>query len=137
MIEIFRWVMLVIATERVTEIIVASKLFDPLRKIVKRWAYPLDNPPEESMLQEFKIMIDYLMSCGYCVSVWVGFLFAICLDRYFDNVVINWAIGGLVLHGLANFYHVLYEICRRGRVYTYDISAHVDNKVNMNGDSDV
>lgn len=117
----FTLLMLTIATERITEILVASKLFDPLRNMIKRWAYPLDEMPTDTYYQNFKVMIDYLVTCGYCVSVWVGYLLAVLSPSVFNITVINWLVMGAVIHGLSNLYHCAFEIVRRGRVHTYDV----------------
>lgn len=113
---------LVVATERITEIIVASKLFEPVRLCVKRWAYPLDVMPNDGYYQHFKVMVDYLMTCGYCVSVWVGYAASIYCPIFFEHRLLNWIIMGAVIHGLSNLYHVSFELIKRGRVHTYDIA---------------
>ena len=75
---------LVIATERITELLVESKIFEPLRMMVKRWTYDLDTPPSDSYYQQLKVMLSYLITCGYCVSVWVAFFSAILAPRFFE-----------------------------------------------------
>ncbi len=136
MISVFIWIMLIIATERATELIVASKIFEPIRLFVKRWAYSNDDPPPDTIYQHFKVMIDYLMTCGYCVSVWVGGFFALFVGKYHHNIVINWLISLLFLHGMANLYHVVYELLRRGRVRSYDIMLKLDYSQNNLSDED-
>jgi hypothetical protein len=113
---------LVIATERITEIIVESKLFEPVRKAIKRYVYPLDEAPVDTYYQHFKVMLDYLSTCGYCVSVWVGYALSICAPMFFSISIVNWFIMGAVIHGLSNLYHAWYELVRRGRVHTHDIA---------------
>lgn len=119
--NIIEWFILTVATERSAEIIVSSKLFEPLRMSIKRWTYPLDQMPSDTIYQNFKVMIDYLMTCGYCVSVWMGFFYALFAPQVFSIWIVNWFITGVFLHGLANFYHVVYELARRGRVNTHDL----------------
>lgn len=113
--------MLVVATERAVELIIDSKIFEPLRIKIKRWAYP-DAPPEDNIWQHLRVMVDYLFNCGYCLSVWVGAIFAIFTPPVFESGVVNWLVSTLVLHGGSNIYHVVYELLRRGRVKTYDVS---------------
>lgn len=125
--SIFTWVMLIIATERATELIVASKIFEALRLKIKRWVYPSDTPPSDTTWQNFKVLLDYLIHCGYCVSVWMGGLFAIFADKYFEHAVVNWFVSMLFLHGMANLYHVVYELARRGRIRTHDIMLKISS----------
>ena len=120
--SLIRLLFLVIATERITELLVESKIFEPLRMLVKRWAYDLDAPPSDSVYQHFKVMLSYLTTCGYCVSVWVAFATALLAPSLFDYSIVNWFIMSMVIHGLANLYHVLYELMRRGRVRSIDIT---------------
>lgn len=126
-------VLLILATERATELITSSKIFEPLRLFVKRTAYPLDGRPDLStswleprrLKAHFWITLDYLLSCGYCVSVWVGMFFAMFSDVYFDNIFVNWLVTSLCLHGAANWCHVIYELIRRGRVRTIDVMFRI------------
>lgn len=121
--DILTLLLLVIATERMTEIIVDSKLFEPLRMAARRWAYDENKPPEDNLWTNIKIKLDYLINCGYCTSVWVGggmsiFLPYTITKEWGYNVVVS----ALVLHGLSNLYHVVYELLRRGRVNTIDLT---------------
>lgn len=125
MTSIFIWIMLIIATERATELIVESKIFEPIRLRVKRWVYHNDAPPPDTFFQHLKVMLDYLLHCGYCVSVWMGGLFALFTERYFEPVYLNWFISALFLHGMSNIYHVVYELIRKGRIKTHDVMLKV------------
>jgi hypothetical protein len=127
--KFFYLAILAIVTERVTEIIVDSKLFDPIRQGIKKRVYT-DPPQPDSFLQRAKIMLDYLINCGYCVSVWIGGLISAIMIgygrpefivRFFLFDFLNWIMYAVLLHGMANLYHVLYELMKRGRVHTYDI----------------
>lgn len=119
--SIFIWIMLIVATERATELVVSSKIFEPIRVRIKSWVYQSDGPPPDTIFQHFKVMLDYLIHCGYCVSVWVAGFFALFVDQYFESHVTNWFVSMLFLHGMSNLYHVLYELARRGRISTYDV----------------
>ena len=125
MTDLFKWIILIIATERAVELIIESKIFEPLRVVIKRWAYP-DIPPEDNWVQHFRVMLDYLLNCGYCLSVWVGAIFAMVTPSVFESGIVNWAVSTLVLHGGSNFYHVIYELVRRGRVKTFDINLNIE-----------
>ncbi len=124
MTDLFKWIMLIIATERAVELVIDSKIFEPIRVVIKRWAYP-DTPPNDNLMQHFRVMLDYLLNCGYCLSVWVGAIFALIAPSVFESSVINWAVSTLVLHGASNYYHVIYELVRRGRVKTHDINLNI------------
>ena len=73
------------------------------------------------------LFVDKLTSCGYCCSVWVAGVISAIEPAYFNNVFLD----AMLLHGLSNLYHVLYELTRRGRINSYDIKctmAHEDIK---------
>ena len=134
--KLFYLAILVIVTERATEIIVDSKLFEPIREGIKNRVYT-DPPKPDSILQRAKIMLDYLVNCGYCVSVWVGGLVSALMigyslpefiARFFLFDFLNWLIYAVFLHGMANLYHILYELMKRGRVHTYDIVLKVSQE---------
>lgn len=127
MTDLFKWFMLIIATERAVELIIDSKIFEPLRMAIKRWAYP-DTPPVDNMMQHLRVMLDYLLNCGYCLSVWIGAIFALFAPPVFESRMVSWFVSTLVLHGGSNFYHVIYELVRRGRVKTFDISLNIEIK---------
>jgi len=130
MTSIFLIFALIVATERATEILVSAKITEWIRNKVKSIAYQVDKPPDDSYIQYFKIMLDYLITCGYCVSVWIGGFFALFCEKYFDNVYVNWFVMTLFLHGMSNIYHVIYELIRRGRVSTHDVLLKVSVVLN-------
>lgn len=130
--------MLIIATERATELIVESKIFEPLRLRVKRLVYPGDAPPPDTFFQHVKVMFDYLLHCGYCVSVWMGGFFALFAERYFEPIFLNWFLSALFLHGMSNLHHVGYELARRGRIKTYDVmfKVAIDESISIPADEE-
>lgn len=81
--QILNFILLIIAVEAVTEIIVSSELFKPLRLMVS----PMDD------------------FCGYCMSVWVAGFFI-----YFESPLITTLIYIFAAHRLANLFH---EGCSR------------------------
>jgi len=128
---ILHYVLLVIAVERVTEIITTSEIFAPIRMCIKNVAYKDDEPPV-TFIRKLFTYFDKLINCGYCTSVWVAFIFAIAFLPRDWTLVIN----GFALHGLANLYHASYELVRRGRVNTHDVLLKHDmrtTEVNNDG----
>lgn len=110
---------LVMASEAVTEIITDSELTNPLRMWWKRVLYPADTPPRSGWLQNIGVYIDKLVSCGHCTSVWVSAFFA--LFAPFATSFIMWVIMTFAIHRLTNWFHVVYELVRKGRVKTHDL----------------
>lgn len=118
-------ILLALATERAVELIVDSKIFDGPRNYIRRWALP--DVPYSSTYGRLKLMLDYLVHCGYCVSVWVGGFFALFAPSIFSNTFINWLVLLLVLHGLSNLYHVIFQLIYKGRIWTFDVLTRNDN----------
>ena len=93
----FRFVVAIICTEAIVEIITKSSLFDPLRASIFRLGR--DN--------RFFSWLHELIDCGYCFSVWVGLTMALLLLNDL-NVVhwgIDWVLIGIVLHRMSNILH--------------------------------
>lgn len=107
LLDIFIWFALTIATERATRIIVDAKISEPFRAYIGKLAYPNNKPPTTDV-QKFLIWLHSLLTCGYCMSVWVGFFFALFAPRYFECWLAHWLVAGLLLHGLAGFWHRFY-----------------------------
>ena len=122
MVDILIGIIIIIAIEAVTEIIVDSDfpLIKKFKKIISDIAYPEDSVK----FNRFFIIIHDLLSCGYCTSVWVSGFFSLWspLYNYFDNLFICWIVSTFAFHRLSNWLHVIYELIRRGRVSTYDIN---------------
>lgn len=129
---ILQLLILIIAAEAITEIITSSEITVPLRRQIKMWAYPLDEPPVDTFWQKFKVWLDKLISCGYCSSVWVSFFLAWFAQPIFDNKIINVFVHTFMIHRMSNYYHVIYEIVRKGRVKTYDLLLKI-NEDEVNG----
>lgn len=111
------------ASEALAELMVDSKFSEKLfRGPWKRWIYPTDAPPPDTLLQHVKVFIDDLWNCGYCTSVWTsGFLALFIPVRWPIYWPLNWIIITLIIHRFANWLHMVYELIRRGRVRTYDL----------------
>lgn len=113
------------AIERAVELITTSVISDMIfRDRLRSYLYAEDSHGKK-FIGIFKF-IDKVTSCGYCCSVWISMFFSFFEEaRYFDNIVLNI----LALHGFSNFFHIIYEFCRRGRVHTYDVNLSC--KINM------
>ena len=128
MIHVLVSILLIIATEAITEIIVASEF--PLFYWFRNWwtiyTFPPEGPPRTGKIQHVRVSIHKLVTCGYCMSVWVSAFFAIWTSfDYFGNTFINWLVSVFFIHRLSNWLHVFFELTKRGRVKSYDIELRV------------
>lgn len=115
---IIKMLLLALAIERITEILVASKLLLPVRDYFRQKQL-------ESTGYSGWWFLDGVFQCGYCMSVWVSLGLAWIWPVYFLNYyIINYLISIFVYHGLSNITHVVYELLRRGRVRYYDLSLN-------------
>jgi len=136
---------LAIATEAITEIGTSSDIIAPWQKRWRLWTYPLDAPPPENptKFHKFKVFINSLWSCGYCFSVWVAGVFAF-LGIYPDASVFIcipwWVVNWMLIHRLSNLIHILFELIKRGRIKTYDLTMRIGEEFSENaltmGDQD-
>ena len=89
------FIIAVIVTESITEIVSKSKLFSP----VLEWFF---NRRERKIFN----FIHSLLECPYCLSVWVGTLVGIfVVNIRIVNPIIDWFIVGLLIHRAANLLH--------------------------------
>lgn len=126
--DILAGVILIVATEAVTEIIVASEfpLFYWFRNWWATYTFPPEGPPRTGYSQYIRVAIHKLITCGYCMSVWVSAFFALWTPfHYFDDVFADWFISLFFIHRLSNWLHILFELVKRGRVKTHDIELRV------------
>ncbi len=85
-------IFLVILTELLTELMIKSEIFKPLRNWIKSWGS----------------WFDTLFSCGYCFSVWVAPVvvliggISVPLTEY---AWLNICMTALVVHRLSNILH--------------------------------
>jgi len=99
----------VIITEAITEIVVKSELFIPVKS--KLFELGKNN--------RFFERIHYLLDCGYCFSVWAGMFISILMlnDISVVNSYIDWFLLGIVVHRLSNLFHnVMDRIYNMGSV---------------------
>ncbi len=89
----------IVLTEAITEVITKSEFFSPFRARIFSIGYTLNN--------KFFNWLHSLLDCGYCFSVWAGTLIAILFFR--DINIIHWGVDwffvALVLHRLSNLFH--------------------------------
>ena len=92
----------IIITEAITELLVKSEFFKPLRA----WFFNRNN----NKLCSF---VHSAVDCGYCTSVWIAFFVSIVLiDLSFicDNV--GWFVSWIIVHRLANVWHFVIDRIR-------------------------
>lgn len=88
-----KWILAIVATEAIVEIILHGYPFQWLRKLAGKWTFTSE-----------------LFGCGWCLSVWVGAaMFAVVLAG-------GWIIlVPLAIHRLSNVFHFLVMILREIR----------------------
>ena len=97
--QIVNFTLAVLITEALTELLVKSEFFKPLRK----WFF------DRRENRAFNFVHD-LLDCGYCTSVWVGFFTSVVLVNI--NVVhpcIDWFVVWLAVHRLSNILHFIID----------------------------
>lgn len=97
---LLRFIFAIILTEALTELIVKSEILSPIREF-------FFNRKSNKLFNKIHDLLD----CGYCTSVWIGWIFAILLvnDISLINKYIDWFFMGLILHRLSNFLHNVYD----------------------------
>ena len=93
----------VVVTESITELVSKSEFFFPTRK----WFFDHRN-------YKFFKFIHNLLDCGYCLSVWVGFLVGLVLfNTHFINPLVDTFVVGLLLHRSSNILHNIIDRTRK------------------------
>lgn len=105
---LLQFVAAVIGVEAITQIITKSELFSP----IKEFFYNRRNN------KFFKWLHD-LLDCGYCTSVWIGWLIA-ALWVYADNLLLDILFVGIVIHRLSNILHFMIDRLDRTRELSLD-----------------
>jgi hypothetical protein len=97
MLLIIKFLLAIILTEAVTELVVKSEIFNPLRAEIFR----------RGQANKFFDWLHRLLDCGYCFSVWAGAIIAILFFK--DITLLHWTIDwffvAIVLHRLSNLFH--------------------------------
>ncbi len=99
---IFKVLIAIIFSEAITELVVKSDFFAPLRKSL----YNKNN-------KIFDFIHD-ILDCGYCFSVWAA-LFTLTIIFIVDNIFINYFIYIIVIHRLSNILHNLIDRTDRNK----------------------
>ncbi|MHA1833724.1 MAG: hypothetical protein ACTSV7_07010 [Candidatus Baldrarchaeia archaeon] len=108
---IVKFILAVIFVEAVTEILAKSELFKPVRKFF------FDRKSNRVFEK-----IHELMDCGYCTSVWIGFLTALLMFGDLDLIskYVDWFFIGIILHRLSNLLHSILDYIDRDRYKDID-----------------
>ena len=104
---LFKIIFAIVLTEAITEIVVKSEIFLPIRKAL------FDN-------KKFRFFewLHSLLDCGYCFSVWAGWFVALILlmpnqEVVFVSKYIDWFFIGLALHRGSNVLHYVIDCFRK------------------------
>ncbi len=89
----------VIFTEALTELVVKSEIFYPVRKFLFK---------SESRVLRF---IHGAVDCGYCFSVWAS-MFSVYLIFFTTSIYIKVFIGIIIIHRMSNLWHSVLDIAR-------------------------
>ena len=101
----YEFLIAIIITEAITEIIVKSELFFPFRACL------FEKGKTNKIFNWFHSLVD----CGYCFSVWVGLFTALLFFRessFLMHKYVDWLFIGLVIHRLSNVFHFLVDKLR-------------------------
>jgi len=93
---LFKILLAIVVVEAITNLLVKSELFLPVRKF-------FFNNKENKVFNWFHSLLD----CGYCTSVWIGWFVAILFLT--DNLT-NFFIIGIGIHRLANLFHHIIDM---------------------------
>lgn len=93
---VIRFIAAIIATEAITELVVKSEFFEPIRKRLFE---------SESKILNF---IHRILDCGYCFSVWAGLLNILILF-IFNCSVVDFLTLTVVVHRLSNVFHFMVD----------------------------
>ena len=92
-----KYILSVVLIEALTELVVKSGFFEPIRKFFfkrkDRWFFNWTNS---------------LLDCGYCTSVWIAF-FVLTTFILLDNFYVNMVFYGIILHRLSNGLHFVID----------------------------
>lgn len=115
------WVLVAIAAERITEIIVEGSIFTELRSLIAKWSFT-DGP-----YALIRNKIGTLITCGWCCNAWICFICSFALPGEklkliaYDNFIIKW----FAVYYLSNLFHAIIRLVHLGRVKTFDVELKV------------
>lgn len=117
------YILCIIATERVTEVVVHGDVFAWLRNLPCKRQFTSPSTFKEPKPRKMCVFFCKLFTCGYCFSHWSALLFASFLPGgYFelyplDNLLVKW----FALLGISNMYHNVFTLVFRGRVRAFEL----------------
>ncbi len=131
LLDVAHLLLLVIAVEALTEILVDAEI----TKGFRRWLFLKAAPevPEDHPAGKdppigpwvFRFAND-VFKCGYCASVWVAMPAALLSPiQLGGHWSVNWLVSLLVIHRLSNLFHIGLMFVKKGRVKTYDMEITV------------
>ena len=88
----FKLLSAIILTELLTELVVKSEIFRPIRE----------------RLGKTGAFFQSLLSCGYCFSVWAAAGVVVLLGVSYPlsgQLLVDYLLSGLIVHRLANYLH--------------------------------
>lgn len=112
------WLMVTIATERITEILIHGDVFFSLRAFIGSLYVSKSS-------SKLRWLLYKITTCAWCCSVWIslccvptlpGKLFDVSAA---DNLIIKW----FALVGMSNLWHAIFRLIFRGRVHTYEVTV--------------
>lgn len=85
--------MAIIATEAITELVVSSQIFFPIRDWLGGTKF-----------------IGYMINCGYCFSVWVSLFIAFAASYIYNINILFFALLWMFIHRMSNIFHNIVKI---------------------------
>ena len=122
--EIIKIILCGAACERIASILVASAIFEPLRSVLGKKAYP-DIPPGNILA----VWLHKLITCTECTGVWASIMLYLLTDIKIVNNSMGNAI--IVIFSIA-YLGQLFEIYRRGRINTFEVDHRIIDSVKVN-----
>ena len=98
--DIKRLILLVIASEALIHLFLHASPVQTMRKRMVKITPFLYSREQET----------HLLDCGYCMSIWMGFLMAFLY--FFDCIIVTYFIYALVIGRLSNHFHMIFSIIR-------------------------
>jgi hypothetical protein len=96
-----KFLLAIVLTEAITGIVTKSEIFHPLRKFLF----------DKGQDNRFCLWLHDLLDCGYCFSVWAGWLIAILFFTELKILCVytDWFFIGLIFHRLSNAFHFVMD----------------------------
>ena len=115
---IFKFLFAVVVVEAITNILTKSVFFSPLREF-------FFNHRRNKLFN----IINELLDCSYCTSVWIGWFVYICWFG-FDSVIIDVIFMGFVLHRLSNVLHFTIDRLDQDRTRDLNLEDFIEKEKN-------